>query len=187
MYIRSNNGTPPDPPVAPGNLQAGDPITSSSLTVTWQHPSNDETSFDLQRATASGGPWSQIATPAGGTSSHTDSGLSSNTTYFYQIRARNSAGTSAWVGPASGKTSVADDLALNANGYKRRGAHFIDLSWTGANGAAVNILLDGATIHTTTASSWTHDTGNKGGRTYVYQVCLADPPGSCSNEATVVF
>jgi len=185
LYIRSNNGVPPDPPEAPINLRVDNP-GGSSLDLSWQHPSNDAASFDLESAPANDGPWTQVASPAGGSSSYTDSGLSSLTTYFYRIRARNSGGPSDWSNTDSGTTTSAPAISLTANGHKERGAHVINLDWSGTSGASVNVKRDGATIVTLSSANYVDRTGNKGGRSYVYQVCLAGT-GTCSNSVTVAF
>jgi hypothetical protein len=126
-----------------------------------------------------------VASPGGGSSGYTNTGLSPSTTYFYRIRARNSAGASAWSDTASGTTGPAPAIALTASGRKVQGVHVIDLSWSGAGGT-VNVNRDSLTITTTAASSYTDNTGNKGARTYVYRVCLAGT-STCSNDAVVVF
>jgi len=185
LYIRSNNGPPPSPPAAPSNLQVGNP-TSGSLDLTWQHPGTDETSFDLERSPDGSTNWTQVPSPGGGSTSYTNGGLSSNTAYYYRIRARNSGGASAWSNTASGTTSPAPAIALSAIGRKVQGVHVIDLSWSGAGGA-VNVIRDSVTITTTASSSYTDNTGNKGARSYVYRVCLAAATSTCSNDAVVVF
>jgi PKD repeat protein len=184
LYIRSNNGTPASPPVAPTDLQTSSP-TSSALTLSWQHPSTDETSFDIERSPDGATNWAQVASPGGGSSSYTNTGLSASTTYFYRIRARNSAGVSAWSVNASGVTSPASTISLTAGGRKVQGFHVIDLSWSGAGGA-VSVIRDSVSIATTASSTYTDNTGNKGARTYVYRVCLTGS-SACSNDAVVVF
>ncbi|MGH8034928.1 MAG: hypothetical protein ACREO9_06870, partial [Lysobacterales bacterium] len=77
-------------------------------------------------------------------------------------------------------------IVLSATGRLVNGKHTIDLAWTGAASASVNVKRDAATITTTSASAYTDNTANKGARTYVYQVCLAGTT-TCSNSATVVF
>jgi PKD repeat protein len=185
LYIRSNNGTPSSPPAAPTGLAAGSP-TSSALTLTWLHPSQDETSFDIERSPDGNANWTQVASPGGGSSSYTNTGLSPSTTYFYRIRARNSAGVSAWSGNASGATSPAPAISLTATGRKVQGFHVIDLIWSGAGGP-VNVLRGVESIaNNISASTYTDNTPNKGARTYVYRVCLTGS-GACSNDAVVVF
>lgn len=130
--------------------------------------------------------WRQVASPGGGSSSYTNTGLSPSTTYFYRIRARNSAGVSAWSGNASGATMPAPAIALSASGRKVQGFHVIDLNWSGAGGS-VNVFRDGAIIaNNISACTYTDNTGNKGGHTYVFRVCLVGT-STCSNDAVVVF
>ncbi len=78
-------------------------------------------------------------------------------------------------------------ITLSANGYKVRGRHTIDLSWSGAVGANVKIYRDNVVIATVTNNgSYTDSTGNKGKRTYVYRVCETDD-SECSGDVTVNF
>ncbi len=68
-----------------------------------------------------------------------------------------------------------------------KGVHTVDLSWSGANSANVDIIRDGVII-TTVANDGAHtdSTGNKGKATYVYQVCEAGT-GTCSDTTVVGF
>lgn len=84
-------------------------------------------------------------------------------------------------------TAPSSSITLSANGYKVRGVHTIDLSWSGATGTNVDVYRNGS-LQITTANdgAYTDSTGNKGGGTYDYQVCEAGT-SSCSNTVTVVF
>lgn len=79
-------------------------------------------------------------------------------------------------------------INLSATGYKVKGRHTADLSWTGAGSANVDIYRNGSLIATVSNSgTYTDNTGNKGGgASYTYQVCEAGS-GTCSNNATVSF
>ena len=83
--------------------------------------------------------------------------------------------------------AVSGDVTLSATGYKVRGRHHIDLTWSGATSTEVDVYLDG-TLLTTTANDgeYTHSTSNVGGGSYTFQVCEAGT-STCSNEATVTF
>jgi PKD repeat protein len=83
--------------------------------------------------------------------------------------------------------TAAGEFVLSAVGYKVRGRHTVDLTWSGATSTDVDVYRDGALI-TTTANDgeYTDATNNRGGATYVYQVCEAGT-STCSNEATVIF
>ena len=50
------------------------------------------TSYNVERSTTNGGPYTTIASPT--TTSYTDTGLSNGTTYYYVVAAVNSIGES---------------------------------------------------------------------------------------------
>ena len=79
-------------------------------------------------------------------------------------------------------------IVLSATGYKVKGVHHADLTWSGATSTNVDIRRNGASIATTAnGGAYTDNTGNKGsGVSYVYQVCEAGT-STCSNTATVTF
>jgi PKD repeat protein len=91
---------------------------------------------------------------------------------------------------ATGEAAVSIDVAeigLAATGYKVRGEHTVDLSWSGAVGENVEILRDGSSLGSTPNDGVeTDSTGNKGGGSYRYQICEIGGD-RCSNEATVGF
>ena len=83
-------------PEAPSNLSVS-AQSSTSIRITWADNSNNETGFKIERKTSSGN-YSQITTVSANTTSYTNTGLSSNTLYYYRVRAYNSAGNSAYSG-----------------------------------------------------------------------------------------
>jgi hypothetical protein len=119
----------PDPdvanPNAPDSLSLSS-ITSTSATVNWRVNSQngtaqDDTGFLVERCAGAGvdcfpNPqqgFTQIGTTAPGATSFTDKSVASGTTYTYRVRARNSAGNSAYTvaqcfngGPTCGGTVV---------------------------------------------------------------------------------
>jgi len=89
-------------PKAPSDLIAT-PISSSQINLTWQDNSSDETGFKIERRTGSGS-YSQIATVGAGVTSYSNTFLSANTTYYYRVRAYNTAGNSNYSNEASATT-----------------------------------------------------------------------------------
>jgi serine protease len=86
-------------------------------------------------------------------------------------------------------TSPPGAITLQVSPNKQKGKHTPVLSWSGANGGSVDIYRDGGELKLTTTAndgSYTDATGNKGGRTYRYQVCEVDS-SICSAEVTVVY
>ncbi|HEY7483105.1 MAG TPA: cellulose binding domain-containing protein [Streptosporangiaceae bacterium] len=96
-------GTDTSPPSTPGTLTASG-TTSSSVNLSWGASTDNVgvTGYDVLRASgASGGTFSQVGTASG--TSFTGSGLSANTTYRYQVRARDAAGNTS---PVSNTVTV---------------------------------------------------------------------------------
>jgi len=142
-------------PVAPSNL-AAETVSTSQINLTWTDNSNNETGFRIERK-VSGGSYSQIATVGANVKTYSDKNLSSNTTYFYRVRAYNSIGNSTYSNEVSAGTGVpaaptqltaaaasSDKIVLtwsdnsnNETGFKieRRqgGGSFVQIATVGAN------------------------------------------------------
>ena len=77
------------PPVAPSNLAASD-VTQTSLTLTWQDNSNNETGFTVQRAENSGFTKNAVSINVGADITSLDvTGLKKNTTHYFRVLAFN--------------------------------------------------------------------------------------------------
>lgn len=77
-------------------------------------------------------------------------------------------------------------ITLTASGYKVRGVRYVDLNWSGAIGAQVNIYRDGVLIATVdNTGSYTDNLARTSG-TFVYTVCETDG-SACSNEASATI
>ena len=78
-------------------------------------------------------------------------------------------------------------ISLSANPRKVKGAHVVDLSWSGATSTDIDVYRNGSVIATTANDgAYTDETGNKGGANYTYKVCEAGT-ATCSNEVTVTY
>jgi fibronectin type 3 domain-containing protein len=88
-------------PAAPTGVAAT--AGNAQVAIVWM-ASSGATSYHVKRATASAGPYTQVAAPV--SSSFTDMGLTNGTTYFYVVSALNAAGESANSTPASAKPTA---------------------------------------------------------------------------------
>ena len=121
VAARNNTGTseksvwseekvfPADPTVKPGKPAGVEAAaqSSSAITITWTGISN-ATGYNVYRADSSGGNFTVISGTAPWTgTSYTDSSLTANKEYFYQVTALNAIGESEKSDTASAKTGTA--------------------------------------------------------------------------------
>lgn len=103
VYLKSSGSTPVSPPAAPSGLSATT-LSSSQIDLSWADNSSNETGFEIERAASSTGPWTQIATVGANVTTYSNTGLAASTTYYYRVRATNTAGDSANSSVASATT-----------------------------------------------------------------------------------
>jgi hypothetical protein len=89
-------------PVAPSGL-AAQALSTSSISLTWRDNSNNESSFEIARSTNQVN-WVCCSTVGTGVTTFTSTGLSSNTLYYFRVRAANWLGRSGWSNVASART-----------------------------------------------------------------------------------
>lgn len=85
-------------PVGPATVNASFDQDEVQIVLTWNDPSFYETSFELERSVGAPGNWNLLAILPGNTRTYTDTAIAEGLTYFYRIRAVNSAGTSTYSG-----------------------------------------------------------------------------------------
>jgi uncharacterized protein YxeA len=121
------------PPEPPSSLTAKT-TSLSTIVLTWEDNSNDETGFIIQRksgACDSANSWSQIKTEGANTTTYTNSGLTPNITYSYRVRAYNGDGNSAYSNCASAKTALSGTPKAPTNlKATSLSASQIKLTWT---------------------------------------------------------
>jgi hypothetical protein len=97
------------PPAAPASLTAT--ATGSGVALSWAAVTG-AIEYHILRSTTSGGPYTQIATASG--TSTTDTGVTGGTTYFYVVRAANSATCESGNSPqASATATVTPNFSLS--------------------------------------------------------------------------
>jgi hypothetical protein len=98
------------PPGRPTGLTAT-ATSASSIGLDWTDNSIGEDGFRIERSTDNVS-FTLVGTASANATSFEDTGLASNTFYYYRIRAFNNAGTSAYSGRASARTSGSQNVSL---------------------------------------------------------------------------
>lgn len=99
-------GTPPSAPTNAQASTAGVTDPTSQIRVAWTDTSSNEDYFFVERSTDQA-TWMQSPSLAANTTSYVVSGLGASTTYFFRVRANNSAGYSGYSNTASAATGAA--------------------------------------------------------------------------------
>jgi hypothetical protein len=120
-------------PLPPSSLTTK-ATSSSSIILGWKDNSNNEEGFKIYRkegACDSSNSWSLIATKGANVKTHTNTGLTANTIYSYQVRAYNAAGNSSYSNCASSRTALSGTpkAPTNLNATSISGSQ-IKLLWT---------------------------------------------------------
>ena len=77
------------PIISPANLFAETNEDTSTIKLTWTDRSSNETGFQIWRSTSANGTYTLITTTAANVTTYTNTGLTSNTRYYYKVRAIN--------------------------------------------------------------------------------------------------
>src|SRR5262245_19380345 len=180
------------PPSAPAVLSATP--GNGQVALSWS-ASSGATSYNVKRATVSGGPYTTIASPS--STSSTNSGLTNGTTYYYVVSAVNSAGESGNSPQVSATPQPppqpAEPTNVRASSGPPKGG--VTLKWTQSTTPGVtqnNIYRRttspsypaAPTVKINAATSYV-DTKLTSGTTYCYQVTAVSSGGESppSNEA----
>lgn len=176
---------------APASLTAtpGD----AQVSLSWP-ASVGATSYDMKRATVSGGPYTTVACAT--TTSYTDTGLTGGTTYYYVVSAAYSAGPN-----AGGESADSSEASATPQGPARPSAPAVltatpdngqvALTWSASSGAT-SYNVKRATVsggpYTTIASQSSTSYTNSGltnGTTYYYVVSAVNSAGESGNSSEV--
>ncbi|HEX8333483.1 MAG TPA: fibronectin type III domain-containing protein, partial [Segetibacter sp.] len=186
----SNGNAKPDKPT---NFIAV-AVSNSAIRLDWSdnpNPTNNETGFEIYRATGAGGPYSLITITGSDVLTYTNTGLQANTFYYYIIRAINNDGASVITPEISIKTTV--DLQpptapadLRIAGSTRS---TVDLTWLPSSDdvgvTKYDIYINGVKSYTTTETYFTVLNLTKG-VTYAFSVKARDFAGNISAASNQV-
>ncbi len=129
------SGTVVTVPEAPSGLVAS-ATSSSTVLISWNDNSDDETGFELDRSPDGSTSWVLIAAPASNAASFQDTGRSASTSFYYRIRAVNSAGASAYSGVATATTAALNVITGGPGASGAPGLTAFRITWLDNGGKA---------------------------------------------------
>jgi fibronectin type 3 domain-containing protein/DNA-binding beta-propeller fold protein YncE len=160
-------------------------LTNNQILLTWA-PSFGATSYNVERATTNGGPYTIIANTTG--TNYTDSSVLNGTTYYYVLSSVSLSGTSA---NSLQVSATVPALAAPTNLSAVTTNSQVVLTWTASFGAtsynverSTNISGPYSIIASTSATNYT-DTSIVSGTTYYYEVLAVSPGGTSTNSTQV--
>jgi fibronectin type 3 domain-containing protein len=183
--VSAKPAAPAQAPAAPTGLRTT--AADAQVSLAWS-ASATAASYNVKRATATGGPYTKISSPTA--TNFIDTGLTNGTTYFYVVSAVNSTGESANSIQASA-TPVAPTQppAVPTGLLAAAGNAQVTLSWTASSGASSYHVKRGTTtggpyvqVATPVAANFI-DTGLTNGTTYFYVVSALNSIGESANSA----
>ena len=165
-------------------VKIGNSATSGKPMLTWNAVSG-ATSYKVYRATSQKGTYSLLGTVTA--TSYTNTGAKAGTTYWYKVKAVNSAGESAYSNIVSGRATVTTlTMGHSASSGKPQ------LTWKAVSGAASYRVYratakNGAysVINTTKALTYTN-VGAALGTTYYYKVEALNAAGKSMGFSAIV-
>ncbi|MFA0960566.1 fibronectin type III domain-containing protein [Roseivirga sp. BDSF3-8] len=183
-----NNG-PVDLP-APSDLITT-PRNETAINIFWNDNSTTETGFEVWRSTSASGPWQFVKLIDANETAYVDRNLSSEQTYFYQVRGVYENGSSPYIGPESA-SPVADmnaptaptNLEIVMADVDRIGLRW-DASTDNVGVAQYRIYRDGVQVGTTTATEF-EMTGLPTETYYSFYVVAEDISGNLSAPSNYV-
>ncbi|MDR2446317.1 MAG: fibronectin type III domain-containing protein [Treponema sp.] len=157
--------------------------SSSSITVSWSAVTGAQ-EYYIYRSSTADGAYAKLTTTAAITgTSYTDTGLSSNTAYYYKVAARNSVGAGEQSISVSATTLIALLSPPSSVIAVAASSSSITVSWNAVTGAQEYYIYratsaDGSYTYLTniTSTSYT-DTALSSGATYYYKVAAYNSSG----------
>ena len=169
-------------------------VSASQIDLSWNDGESQDSVYIISRSSSASGPFVDIATQEVRFTSYSDTGLDAQTTYYYQVRTRNSGGDSAASNLASATTQAALPAAPSNLAAIALGANQVYLTWSDnasnedsftvfrspANGTYSEIASVGAD------STSYNDSGVSGHTTYFYVVRAVNAAGINDSAAVQV-
>ena len=191
QYPVSNTDFAPDAPAIPAapRVTIGNSSDSGKPKLTWSAVSG-AASYRVYRSESRGTGYSLLGTTT--STSYVNTGAAVGKTYYYRVKAVNSAGTSAYSNIVSGRAKAAIPAAPRVTIGNSSASGKPQLTWAAVDGAAKYEIYrstqqsTGFTLLGTTTSTNYVNTGAAVGKTYYYKVRALNVDGAAGAYSSTV-
>ena len=191
QYPVSNTDFAPDAPAIPAapRVTIGNSSASGKPQLTWAAV-DGAAKYEIYRSTQQSTGYSLLGTTT--STSYVNTGAAAGITYYYKVRAVNSAGTSAYSNIVSGRAKAAIPAAPRVTIGNSSDSGKPKLTWAAVDGAAKYEIYrstqqsTGFTLLGTTTSTNYVNTGAAVGKTYYYKVRALNVDGAAGAYSSTV-
>ena len=191
QYPVSNTDFAPDAPAIPAapRVTIGNSSASGKPQLTWAAV-DGATKYEIYRSTQQSTGYSLLGTTT--STSYVNTGAAVGKTYYYRVKAVNSAGTSAYSNIVSGRAKAAIPAAPRVTIGNSSASGKPQLTWAAVDGAAKYEIYrstqqsTGFTLLGTTTSTNYVNTGAAVGKTYYYKVRALNVDGAAGAYSSTV-
>jgi fibronectin type 3 domain-containing protein len=192
QYPVSNTDFAPDAPAIPAapRVTIGNSSDSGKPKLTWAAV-DGAAKYEIYRSTQQSTGYSLLGTTTTSTS-YVNTGAAAGKTYYYRVKAVNSAGTSAYSNIVSGRAKAAIPAAPRVTIGNSSASGKPQLTWAAVDGAAKYEIYrstqqsTGFTLLGTTTSTSYVNTGAAVGKTYYYKVRALNVDGAAGAYSSTV-
>jgi len=186
-------------PTGPSSLNTT-PISTTQINLTWADNSTNETGFKIERSPNASSGFAQIATVGANATSYSSNGLSANTTYYYRVRAYNSAGDSSYSNTANATTQSPVVTVPNPPSFLTGvspSSNQVNLTWTDNSSDETGFKIERGV--SSNPSAWSQimtvasnvidysDTGLMANTTYSYRIRAYNATGDSNYSSIAVI
>ena len=191
QYPVSNTDFAPDAPAIPAapRVTIGNSSDSGKPKLTWAAV-DGAAKYEIYRSTQQSTGYSLLGTTT--STSYVNTGAAAGKTYYYRVKAVNSAGTSAYSNIVSGRAKAAIPAAPRVTIGNSSASGKPQLTWAAVDGAAKYEIYrstqqsTGFTLLGTTTSTSYVNTGAAVGKTYYYKVRALNVDGAAGAYSSTV-
>ena len=149
--------------------------TDKEISLAW-NPVSGAVEYELRR--------DGVVVYRGSAASFTDTNLTTDTRYTYDVLAKNSAGSSARSTEVYGRTSITPPRTPTGLTIIDEGADTINLKWNSVLGAEYELRRDGTAVYNGSATNFS-DTGLSSDTQYAYDIRAINSAGASSWSSQV--